>query len=315
MIKVIEAFAGVGSQRMALRNIGVEHEVVGVFEIDKYALQSYKAIHGDCPNLGDISNVNLHDIPDHDLFTYSFPCQDISICGKKAGINSETRSGLLYECKKIIKNKRPKYLLLENVKNLVGKKFIDDFNEWLKYLESLGYTNFYKVINAKNYGVPQNRERVFCVSILGNSDFKFPIVNKTYSLNSYLENDVDKKYFSIKQCVMNNIEREFDNICKYDGDIYSCKCTSGFQDNRVGIKLSPCLRANNNLSIVRVFNDGYNVRRITPLESWRLMGFKDEDFFKSKNSGISDTQLYKQAGNSIVVPILESIFKELFLNG
>ena len=158
MLKVIEAFAGVGSQRMALRNLGIEHEVVGIFDIDKYALISYEAVHGECPNLGDISKIDVKDIPDHDLFTYSFPCQDLSIAGKQKGmIRGVTRSGLLYECEKIIEHCRPKYLLMENVKNLVGKKFKVQFDEWLKFLEDLGYTNYWKVLNAKDYGVPQNR--------------------------------------------------------------------------------------------------------------------------------------------------------------
>ena len=165
-IKVFEAFSGVGAQRMALRNLGIPHEVVGISEIDKYAIQSYEAIHGETENFGDISKVNPKDLPDFDLFTYSFPCQDLSVAGKQQGmVKGQTRSGLLYECEKIIEVKRPKYLLLENVKNLVGKKFKLAFEEWLVYLESLGYTNYWQVLNAKHYGVPQNRERVFVVSI------------------------------------------------------------------------------------------------------------------------------------------------------
>ena len=146
-IRVFEAFAGVGSQRMALRSLGIEHEVVGIAEIDKYALASYKAIHGDCPNFGDISKIEPHILPDMDLFTYSFPCQDLSVAGKQAGLGENTRSGLLYECEKVIEAKRPKYLLLENVKNLVGKKFKPEFDKWLEYLEGLGYKSYWEVLN------------------------------------------------------------------------------------------------------------------------------------------------------------------------
>ena len=176
MLRVFEAFAGYGSQSIALRNLGIEHEVVAISEIDKYAIKAYEAIHGPTLNLGDISKIDVNDIPEHDLFTYSFPCQDISVAGKTKGIvKGETRSGLLYECERIIEAKRPKYLLLENVKNLVGKKFKAQFEEWLAYLESLGYTNYWQVLNAKNYGVPQNRERVFVISILGEHEpFEFP---------------------------------------------------------------------------------------------------------------------------------------------
>lgn len=147
-LRVFEAFSGYGSQSIALRNIGIDYEVVAISEIDKYAIKAYEAIHGEVNNLGDISKIKVEDIPEHDLFTYSFPCQDISVAGKQQGVvRGETRSGLLYECEKVIEGKRPKYLLLENVKNLVGKKHVEGFNEWLKYLESLGYTNYWKVLS------------------------------------------------------------------------------------------------------------------------------------------------------------------------
>ena len=149
--------------------LGIEHEVVAIAEIDKYAVASYEAIHGDYPNLGDISKIDPNDIPNHDLFTYSFPCQDISVAGKQKGLDmdSGTRSGLLWECQKVIDAKKPKYLLMENVKNIVGKKHKHNFDKWLEWLEQQGYSNYWQVLNAKDYGVPQNRERVFCVSILG----------------------------------------------------------------------------------------------------------------------------------------------------
>ena len=151
MIKVFEAFAGIGTQRMALRNLGIEHEVVAIAEIDKYAIKSYEAIHGEVNNLGDISKIKTEDIPDHDLFTYSFPCQDISLAGKGLGLDagSGTRSGLLWECQKIIAGKKPKYLLLENVKNLVGKKHKHNFDLWLDWLKELGYTNYWKVLDGR----------------------------------------------------------------------------------------------------------------------------------------------------------------------
>ena len=177
MIRVFEAFSGIGTQRMALKKLGIEHEVVAISEIDKYAIKSYEAIHGKTNNLGDISKVKIEDIPDHDLLTYSFPCQDISIAGKTRGFSkgSGTRSSLLWETNRIIENKKPKYLLMENVKNLISKKFMNDYLSWLEHLESLGYTNYWKVLNAKDYYIPQNRERVFCVSILGEHEpYVFP---------------------------------------------------------------------------------------------------------------------------------------------
>ena len=175
-LKVFEAFSGYGSQSIALRNLGIDYEVVGISEIDKYAIKAYQATHNPTKNFGDISKINPKDIPQHNLFTYSFPCQDLSVSGKMNGlIRGKTRSGLLYECEKIIEYHKPKYLLLENVKNLVSQKFKPQFNEWLKYLESLGYKNFWKILNAKDFGIPQNRERIFVVSILNPSDdYQFP---------------------------------------------------------------------------------------------------------------------------------------------
>ena len=202
-IRVFEAFAGVGSQRMALRNLGIDHEVVAIAEIDKFAIKSYEAIHGETNNLGDISQIKTVDIPDHDLFTYSFPCQDISVAGKGLGLDegSDTRSGLLWECQKVIYGKRPKYLLLENVKNLVGKKHKHNFDRWLEWLEKQGYTNYHQILNAKDYGVPQNRERVFVVSILGHHEpYEFPEpIELELRLKDVLESEVDEKFYLSKE--------------------------------------------------------------------------------------------------------------------
>ena len=201
MLRVFEAFSGYGSQSIALRNLGIEHEVVAISEIDKYAIKAYEAIHGPTLNLGDISKIDVNDIPKHDLFTYSFPCQDLSVAGKQKGLGKGTRSGLLYECEKVIEHCRPKYLLLENVKNLVGKKFKADFDKWLEYLEGLGYTNYWKVLNAKNYGVPQNRERVFVVSILGEHEpFEWPTpIPLDKCIADVLDDEVDDKYYVSKE--------------------------------------------------------------------------------------------------------------------
>lgn len=198
-IRVFEAFAGVGSQRMALRNLGIDHEVVAIAEIDKFAIKSYEAIHGKTNNLGDISQIKTGDIPDHDLFTYSFPCQDISVAGQGLGLDegSDTRSGLLWECQKVIVGKKPKYLMLENVKNLVGKKHKHNFDRWLDWLEEQGYTNYHQILNAKDYGIPQNRERVFVVSILGEHEpYEFPEpIELELRLKDVLESEVDEKFY------------------------------------------------------------------------------------------------------------------------
>lgn len=149
-------------------------------------------------NLGDVSIIQTDTIVDHDLFTYSFPCQSVSVAGKQEGIKrGETRSGLLYECEKIIEHKKPKYLLMENVKNLIGKKFKADFDSWCTWLEEQGYTNYYSVLNSKMFGVPQNRERVFMISIIGEHEpYEFPQgFPLQYKLKDFLQPQVEEKYY------------------------------------------------------------------------------------------------------------------------
>jgi DNA (cytosine-5)-methyltransferase 1 len=210
-LRLIELFSGIGSQTQALTNIGIAHKVVAISEIDKYAIQSYEAMHGIANNLGDIRKIE--ELPDADLWTYSFPCQDISVAGKGAGIKEGTRSGLLFEVERLLrvaseKGTLPKYLLLENVKNLVSKKFKADFDKWLDFLGDLGYTNYWKVLNAKDYGIPQNRERVFCVSIRGKHEpFVFPKPKKlTIRLRDMIDETVDERFY-LKESTIRSILR------------------------------------------------------------------------------------------------------------
>lgn len=317
MLRVFEAFAGYGSQSIALRNLGIEYEVVAISEIDKYAIKAYEAIHGPANNLGDICKINPSDIPDHDLFTYSFPCQDLSVAGKQAGLGKGTRSGLLYECEKVVEAKKPKYLLLENVKNLVGKKFKADFDKWLEYLEGLGYTNYWQVLNAKDYGVPQNRERVFVVSILG--DHKpYEFANKIpldKCIADILEDEVDEKYYLSEEIqkrfkvtnqnknIIGTTKPEFRTIGQRDL-VYSKEGVMG------------ALVATDYKQPKQILDDEYyRIRKLTPRECFRLMGMRDDDIDKIQAAGISNTQQYKMAGNSIVVDVLEAIFKNLFMEG
>lgn len=324
-IKVFEAFAGYGSQRMALENIGIEHEVVAISEIDKFAIASYEEIHGEVNNLGDISKIDVEDVPDHDLFTYSFPCQDISVAGKGKGFDKDsgTRSGLLWECQRIIEKKKPKYLLMENVKNLISDKFMAGFNEWIEYLENLGYSSYWDVLNAKDFGVPQNRERVFMISILGEHDpyvFPEPIELKL-RLKDILESKVDEKYYLDSERT-NKLKLQYKDI---ENNEYQASRIGGIYDkenkrhqagsvyDKLGI--SPTLdTAQGGWRQPSITEEGatLRVRKLTPLEYWRLMGVKDEYFHRVEKVN-SNSQLYKQAGNSIVVPVLEAIFRNMFL--
>lgn len=214
-LRVCELFAGYGSQRMALERLKEKYEdfnfeVVAISEIDKYALAAYEAVHGDCPNYGNICDIDFAKMPDFDLMTYSFPCTDISSAGKQKGLTegSGTRSSLLWECQRAITAKRPRYLLMENVKALTQKKFMPEFRRWILWLEEQGYNNFWQVLNSKDYGVPQNRERVFMVSILDpQADYQFP---KPFPLEKrlkdVLEEEVDESYYLKDEQVKRIIE-------------------------------------------------------------------------------------------------------------
>lgn len=359
-IRVFEAFAGYGSQLMALKQLEKDYPdkikvtPVGIAEIDKYAIQAYKAVHGEVTNYGDISKINWDEVPDFDLFTYSFPCTDISIAGVQKGFkeNSGTRSSLLWECRKAILAKKPKYLLLENVKALGQKKNIASFNKWLTELESYGYTNFTKVLNAKDYGVPQNRERVFVVSIR-EGRYEFPKGFKTNRcINDILETDCDKKYYiknikankrlnqllssvkieqtaildaynqsyftEIAPTITTRVNADNNKAILQIGNLYPD--TPNFK-NRVAGRIydpegiSPSIRANsggNNMPIIA--GKDYTIRKLTPRECFRLMGVTEENIDKIQAAGISNSQQYKMAGNSIVVDVLYHIFRKMFVD-
>lgn len=249
-IRVFEAFAGYGSQAMALKRLQrdfpgkVEFEFVGISEIDSYAIAAYNAVHGDTTNYGDISKIDWYNVPDFDLLTYSFPCQDISSAGKQKGLseNCGSRSSLLWECRRAIEVKRPQYLLMENVKALTQKKFRPDFLRWIDALTDMGYTNFWQVLNAKDYGVPQNRERVFMVSILGdNAAFVFP---KPFPLKKrlrdVLEDNVDESYYLSDERVAHILAHTEKHIEKGNG--FAHKFVGGGRDKRNdtdGLRQSP----------------------------------------------------------------------------
>lgn len=360
MLRVFEAFAGYGSQRMALRNTGIPYEIVGISEIEGNVLLSYAAIHTGflklrndpavCPeteeemrkyllernvpldyknfqnraenlkgrelkdmylanklskNFGDIRTIDPGQLPDFDLFTYSFPCQDISVAGYQYGLkeNSGTRSSLLWECCKIIEKKKPPYLMMENVKNLVGKNHIRNFSKFLNYLESIGYRNFWSVLNAKDYGVPQNRERVFCISMLDpKAEYIFPEKTELKkTMKDYLERDVSKSFYL--RC-LSDIPIDQDVCYCIDSNYWKGSTIENFFEKR-----------RRQLITTRQTENGkYLIRRLTPKETWRLMGCSDEDFEKAASLN-SNTNLYRQAGNSIVVPVLEAVFEALFKSG
>lgn len=450
-LKVFTAFSGYDSQCMALDRLGIDYSLVGWSEIDKYAIQAHNAVYPQYAerNYGDICKINWDDVPYFELFTYSFPCTDISSAGKQEGLTegSGTRSSLLWECRKAIEIKRPKYLLMENVKALTSAKFMPYLLKWLHFLEYMGYSNYTKVLNAKDYGVPQNRERVFVVSILGDERYSFPKPFKLEKrLKDVLESNVDEKYYLSKkmvQCFVNRTEiakkkgngfkfkpTNGDGIAKAittcagnrtdDNFVYSNKrlnemidkniidkskiqyldtynmqvrddisgtittrtdsanntfisepkfvgytrdnsgkvlnrhlqeicntirCSTGSGGNTDCFVYEPKIEQTGNLldsknyknpmcgriySIngisptlmtmqggnrePKILNDSFRIRKLTPRECFRLMGVSENDIDKIQNAGISNTQQYKMAGNSIVVNVLCHIFRKLFID-
>lgn len=219
-LRVFEAFAGYGSQAIALEQLHMAYpefcfESVGISEIEPAAVKAYNAMHPGVKNYGDVSKIDWSQVPDFDFFTYSSPCQDFSQAGLQKGGDegSGTRSSLLWECRRAIVAKRPKYLMLENVAALVSKKFLPLFNKWQDELAGYGYRNFAKKLNAKNYGVPQNRDRIFLFSIRDDGDNPtfhfpepFPLERK---LRDVLEDTVDTKYYlnpaKVQEFVAKNI--------------------------------------------------------------------------------------------------------------
>ena len=221
-IRLIELFAGIGSQAMALRDLGADFEHYKVVEFDKYAIKSYNAIHGTDFYPMDITKIIGSDlgITDTDkycyIMTYSFPCQDLSVAGKQKGMKkgSGTRSGLLWEVERLLNEVEnlPQVLLMENVPQVHSKANMPDFQKWIDFLESKGYSNYWQDLNAKNYGVAQNRNRCFMVSILGDYTYDFPNpIPLEKTMKDYLEDEVDEKYYINNEKAQKLIQKLIDN--------------------------------------------------------------------------------------------------------
>lgn len=432
ILKVFTAFSGYDSQCMALDRLGINYELVGWSEIDRYAIQAHDAVYPQWSdrNFGDICKIDWNYVPDFDLFTYSFPCTDISSAGLQKGLEegSGTRSSLLWECKKAIDTKKPKYLLMENVKALASHKFLPYLHKWMSYLDSLGYSSYAKVLNAKNYGVPQNRERVFMVSLLDEQTYHFPEpFELKLRLKDVLEQNVDERYYlskkvidyvfssggrngdikggigvqdgtKIANCVTDNYSKtprqgnylaepkviQVANIAEEKGfsnpqvgRVYSTQGISPTIDtmqgggrepkiitytrdekckvvNRRAVNIANTIRTSTGsggntdsfvlepnmfaseldteetneepfngvcvevilkekINNVKAIQD-YRIRKLTERECFRLMGVIEEDIDKIQASGVSKTQQYKMAGNSIVVDVLYRIFQKIFID-
>ena len=385
-IRLIELFAGIGSQAKALTNLGLNFEHWRVCEFDEHAVRSYNAVHGTNFVTSDITKISAADlgIADTDeftyLLTYSFPCQDLSNAGKGRGMEkgSGTRSGLLWEVERLLNecDELPQVLLMENVPQVHSVKNKEHFDKWIAFLESKGYSNHWKDLNAKDYGVPQSRNRCYMVSILGDYSYEFPTpMALMKTLGDVLDTEVDEQYYlTDDRChrianwnaQQNPLERvngvnsicptitargagEYHSgmilfsphltntanlrgtilqreVCEKAIDLtkpyemidytYSNARLQEIESGNVKIRnkdnpqVSCTLTTNAFNFAVRLPNNMFRVP--TPCECWRLMGFDDNDFSRAATV-CDDKNLYKQAGNSIVVDVLMAIFRELFV--
>lgn len=374
-LRLLELFGGIGACSSALTRLGIDYEIADYVEIDKYAVKSYNAIHGTKFEPQDIITWDK-DI-EVDLIMHGSPCQDFSLAGKQAGgdKDSGTRSSLMYETIRIVEKLKPKYVIWENVKNLLSKKHRHNFDAYLEVMAQLGYTNYYQVLNAKDYGIPQNRERVFTISIRKdiNKIFVFPQKQELMlRLKDMLEENVDKKYYlsdKMLNCFMSDgtgkyprRERFLQNMNRPNQEIgnsittragtrptdnfiitpniytycdentefnmrrqkqecidvgYSEESIKRIRNNIIKGDIINTLTANamqsvnhNNCALIKEDNSTLQIRKLTPKECWRLMVFTDAEFEKASSVN-SNAQLYKQAGNSIVVNVLVNILNNL----
>jgi len=242
-IRLIELFAGIGSQAKALERLGTDFEHYRVCEFDRFAVQSYNAVHGTNFEVSDITQIKGADlgIVETDnytyIMTYSFPCTDLSKAGKQKGMakGSGTRSGLLWQVERLLSETEnlPQVMLMENVPDVIGPKFMPDFADWLAYLESRGYKNYYQVLNAKDYGIPQNRERCFMVSLLGDYYFEFPEpIPLKLRLKDMLGEHVDKKYYlsdaAVNKILNSDFQQEKGRI-QSGGGMYQTLCARDYK--------------------------------------------------------------------------------------
>lgn len=310
MIKILELFGGIGAPRKALINLGVNHKSIDYVEWNEKAVCTYNAMFDNRYKPENVVGYNLQP----DILVHGSPCQDFSIAGKQYGGNVEdgTRSSLLFETIKIIEGLgdwKPKVVIWENVKNALSKRMVSAFNHYLNDMEQLGYTNSYEILDARDFGIPQARERVFTVSLLGNNFFNFNKLRKTQTrpLEEFLEEDVDDKYIVTQPSMVRKLPNRPIVPGRYGG-----RMLEEVKDYVYTITTKQ-MRCPNS-GVVKLTDGRY--RYLTERECWRLMGFDDQDFDAAikehpSRKGCLNGTLYHQAGNSIVVDILEAIFEVL----
>lgn len=359
-LRLFEMFSGYGGASFALKKANIDFECIGFSEIDKYAVQCYEQNHGErssasgITNYGDATKIQADLLPDFDLLTGGFPCQAFSVAGKGLG-ELDTRGTLFNEIIRIAEVKQPKYMLLENVKGLTTKKHKSTFDKILSELDRTNYNVHWKILNTKDYGVPQNRERVFFICLRKDVDpqyINFPFPKKeelTTFLKDILEKEVEDKYFLSEKTVATLTRHNNKIIGKTENPPYSACIHANYfkmggrdqqyclhiknatkkgylegypgdgvslefpdsktRRGRVQTQLSPTLQCNDAKGVI---TQELAIRKFTPKECFRLMGFKDD---KINLEGLSDTQRYRLAGNGWDINLVSKIFKEMFKNG
>lgn len=299
MIKILELFGGIGAPRKALQNLGVNVKSIDYVEIDGKAVASYNAMFDNKQQVQDVSTWNLKP----DLLIHGSPCQDFSIAGYQRGGNegSCTRSSLMWDTVKIIENFgiwRPRIVIWENVRNVISKHMIANFNAYIQAMERLGYANSFGVLNAMDYGLPQKRERVFTISVMGNKAFDFTKLEKRpmNPLCNYLETNVADYYRVTQQSVL------------------GCIGAKGVRRTTVIDEYAYTITTRQDRTPAQVVSLGNGqYRYLTEKECWRLQGFDDSDYDAAAMAhpvnGRMNRVLYKQAGNSMPVDVLTAIFK------
>lgn len=327
-LKVLELFAGIGACSKALERLGIEHEIVDAVEIDKYAMKSFNAIHGTDFETQDITTWNKN--IEVDLIMHGSPCQDFSVAGSQAGgdLGSGTRSSLMYETIRIVGKLRPKYVIWENVKNLLSKKHKHNFDSYIETMNILGYNSYYQVLNAKDYGIPQNRERVFTISIRKDisNTYKFPqkqelklrlkdileeVVNEKYYLS---DKQVERIYTTTYNVGKTRIQQKdyCDTLCARDWK--DPKCVQVAKLDIKGQEIIKRVYSQEGLSPTltnmqggnrqpKILEENTSVRKLTPKECWRLMGFGDEDFYSAKYGCKIDVDTASKITNSLIIKL------------
>lgn len=321
-IQILELFGGIGSPRVALRNIGIPTKSIDYVEIDEKAVRSYNAMFEKELQHSPQTVVGWNLQPD--ILIRGSPCQDFSIAGHQGKATAEegrinkgkggdegsgTRSSLMWETVHIIEQMgewKPTVVIWENVKNVLSKHMIHNFNRYLNYMEKLGYTNSYKVLDARDYGIPQARERCFTVSVLGEKGFDFDLMKKKpmRNIQEFLETG------DISDCYMVT-----------QPSVYECIGKKGIRRATVIDAYANTITTRQDRTPAQVIDlGGGKYRYLTELECWRLMGYSDDDFYAAESTckvepGRMNRTLYHQAGNSIVVTIFESMFDAIINSG